>query len=247
MIRFGVETSASMYPWIKPLTSIDFALAHRVLEDHEYGEMYAARRDRELILDNSMHELGTPLPLNDLLEAASRCSADYVITPDKLREPEWTLGQFRSCKEQIQAGGFGVAVVLCGRTPDERETFLHAVRDADMLCLPYREDRFTWYREAIPCLRPFRRIHLLGVSTVDELRMWVELDRNLDGYRDFSVDTSKPVKAGLLRKQLENPDENLRGLPISSKDLLGMTCSGHQQHMITRNIELYQKVLEGRA
>lgn len=230
---------------IRKYTDLDFVLAHKVLEDEEYADLFNHRRpDRELILDNSMHELGAPLSTKDLLEAAKRVRADYIIAPDRLKEPEWNLEQYRllrDAKRSSFAHDSRLAVVLSGNSAEKRRDFIADVHDADMLCLPYREPRLEWYIEQRP---HWRRIHLLGMSSLLELEAWMWLLRMVSGHV-FTLDTAKPVKAGIIGRRM-NDGASLRHLPVSSHDLLEQTLfSKEQQETIVRNIVSLRHLLQG--
>lgn len=230
MIKLAMEVPVGVLE-LDRLGDLGFALAHKVLEDKKYRDWYRKSSDgREVILDNSMHELKEPLPLEDVVAAADLIEADYLIAPDRLKEPEWTLDQFLRTERHASKAGSCVEVtaVLCGRTREEREDFLdHIVGKTDMICLPYRENRLAWFREHYDEIAPcFDRIHLLGMSEFDELRMWVEIAREAPDL-DISVDTSKPIKWGLARKLLSEmraDGRSLRHAPIESADLLNMSC-----------------------
>jgi hypothetical protein len=215
MIELSMEVPEAFREAFCRLCDQDFALAHRVLEDASYAYFYRNRaKGRELILDNSMHELGEPLAVADLLRAARTVRADYVISPDRLGDPDFTFDQFQRTHFTL-GRDFKIAVVMAGKTPSERHGFLNGVVSADMLCLPYREDRLAWFKEQVPS---WNRIHLLGVSSADELREWVQLARAMPERR-FSVDTSKPIKWALADELIELR-ENWRGAPTSSRELL---------------------------
>lgn len=210
-MKLALEVPTAYLPDFIPLTDMDFALSHRVLADDAYAEFYCNRRgSRKLILDNSMHELGHPLSPVELLEAATRCRADYVIPPDKLGEFKQNYDWFKETA-RIVGNRFKVAVVMCGRDPGERTQFIHNVKSADMLCMPYREFRLDWMQQHWRQISThWNDIHLLGVSSLAELRGW-----SFWTTFNLSVDTRKPIKWGVQRKKL-NELESLRG----SGDLL---------------------------
>lgn len=208
-----------------PLTDLDFVLAHKVLENEEYADFYLSReKGRELILDNSMHELGgIPLSPAELEAAAKRCNADFVVAPDRLGEPEWNLEQFKQT-HRLLGNRFKIAVCAAGRDPSERGMFIGAVGEAQMLCFPYREPRLRWFWERSDIImHRWKRIHLLGVSSLSELPGWT-------GYKesaDWSVDTRKPIKWGILRQKIDTL-ESLRGgqvSPTETDSFRGMDCS----------------------
>jgi hypothetical protein len=241
-MRFSMEIPSSYLARWAPMTDLDFALAHRVLEDEQYASWYRNRpAGRQLILDNSMHELGTPLPIELLREAASWVKADFVVPPDQLGQPEWNLSQYQKC---VKAFGseFSVAAVLCGRDREARKKFLKKVDSAAMLMLPYREPRMTWYLELRIQFERFPWIHLLGVSELSELQSFNRLCGNNERW---SIDTSKPVKAGLVGRSILD-GQSLRGIPVSSKDLLGLeNLTEDQQELIESNVSAFRSICHG--
>jgi len=224
------------------MTDLDFVLAHRVLEDEGYARFHRNRRAaRELILDNSLHELGASLPIADLLRAAQLVRADYVISPDRFGDPDWTIEQYWQLQEAAE-GAFCLGVVLHGQTEDERRSFLQDVNSADMLCLPYRANRLAWYEESREYIHDWWfRIHLLGVNTLDELRSFAAHSKKKTGSQSrvarWSVDTSKPIKLGIDGRRIDD-GVTLRGASTSSKELLGITeLSEAQRELCEHNLD----------
>jgi len=239
-IRLAMEIpTAFLKEWSK-LCDFDFVLAHKVLESEEYAKFFSDRpRGRKLIMDNSMHELGHPLSAAELLEAAKRCRADYVIAPDKLKEVEQNYTWFKET-HRLLGTKYKIAAVLCGNDLQERIKFLGNVRHASMICLPYREPRYSWFREQIEFLdaRWADSIHLLGVNELAELWQWQQ-----EPTFNFSIDTAKPIKWGLLGKSILT-EATLRGAPISSAELLNLkTTSAEQRAAIFYNVAALRTML----
>jgi hypothetical protein len=202
-MKLALEIPTTYLPDWSPLTDMDFALAHKVLEDEQYAKWYASRpRERKLILDNSMHELGSPMPPGDLQEAARRCRADYVVPPDKLGDPVFNFESYLQTR-RLLGGEFGTAVAMSGRDAQERAVYLQNVRGAEMLCLPYREPRLAWYREQkYAMLQLFDHIHLFGVSTMEELKQFA-IESTITRKVAWSVDTRKPIKWGVIGERMD--------------------------------------------
>jgi hypothetical protein len=251
MIKFAMEIPTAFLPQWAPLTDLDFVLAHKVLGDQVYADFFRNRpKGRELILDNSMHELGHPLKVKDLLEAANRVRADFVIPPDRLGEVEqniaWTIETgiaFRHSQTKI-------APVMCGRTPEERKEVRSGYAVYPMICLPFREPRADWYHEHLEaCIAQtenlWMRIHLLGVNEMSELRLFRHLSEVNHG-QVWSVDTAKPIKWGIEGHDLQDMDAggiSLRGAKLSSKDLLDLDMvSGDAFCSITENLAYLKRV-----
>lgn len=234
-IRLSLEIPKKHLPDLVLLTDLDFALAHKVLEDEEYASFFYDRPPaRELILDNSMHENeGHPLSVAELEEAAKRCRADYVVAPDQLGELMKNYNWFKET-HRVLGDRFKVAVVLSGNDPTERSAFIGNIRHASMICLPYREPRLSWLNEHYSEIMTwFGRIHLLGVSTKEELLSFADVARNWT--INMSVDTTKPVKFGYMRKTIDRVP-TLRGTAAQSKALLDWSLDEAQLSTTFYNI-----------
>lgn len=233
MIGLAQEIPTSMLATWSPLADLDFILAHKVLEDDAYAEFFRCRdARRELILDNSYHELGYPLELSDLLEAAERCRADYVIAPDRIGDAEHNCRMFLKAKQVL--AGYGVAVVMTGAddsTPRDRDNFLVNVKHADMLCCTFKQPlRHPWYSTSHVARTHFKRVHLLGVSSLEELSLWAHTAL-WHPVIEFSVDTGKALKWALRGKKLDeleslrsNAETTTLGQPSeASQHILGIS------------------------
>lgn len=219
-IGLAVEAPPSML-WAtrrEGLTELDYAIGHRVLEDKDYAAYFAARpAGRECILDNSFHELGKSISMDDLLRASDLIHPDYVIAPDQLDDVSFVVQGFDEMSEAFHKRGMSWkrAFVLSGKTQTERENLINACKDAEMLCLPYDRPRYLWYLELFPF---WKRVHLLGVSELPELLAWLPLTNALH----LTVDTGKPVKRGLMGEELSQLRSWRRAL-LKSKELLEQT------------------------
>jgi hypothetical protein len=244
MISLALEIPTAYLRWWSPLTDIDFALAHQILKSSDYAKFFAAQPEgREILMDNSFHELGTPLPISDLAKAARLCNATYVVAPDKLGEPIWNENQFHATKKALP--NESVVPVMSGRNPEERRLYLQSVRASRMLLLPYREQRLTWFHEQGHLMvQNWKRIHLLGVSTLEELRAFVGISE-LSPDVLWSVDTAKPVKLGVIGRRIDD-GAPLRGLKLTSKDLLDLKGLALEQvRAIELNIQILRAVCNG--
>ncbi len=263
MIKLAMELPPCKHVEWSPLADLDFVLAHIVLQDASYARVLQERApDRALILDNSLHELGYPLPVSDLIEAAKRCRATYVIAPDRVGDCAWNAEQFYAARKALYPA-YKIAVVMTGdRTLGEmqgyaeREQFLWDVREADMLAVTFKEEkRFDWYIESNLAKR-WKRVHLLGVSELDELLQWtsyVEGRTALLGTSCFSVDTGKCLKWALRGKHLDelaslrtNAHTTSQGLPSEvSQHILSLTAkqiSPSVEAIFRQNVRILKQV-----
>lgn len=237
MLKLALELPTSKLNNWSPLLDLDFVLAHKVLQDENYADFFAMRDyPREVILDNSTHEFGKPLPWNQLVHACNLIQANYLIAPDivpAITDGKVTKEQFRQNLEWLEQAcrvldnsSTLVAAVMCGNNFDEVDEYLYLVKSlsVDMLCFTFHNShRLNWwhlFRDHEAFTTP-SRIHLLGMHTEAELKIWVKLSGAYPQF-DFSFDTSKPLKFGVQGKRLDDVAD-LRGGPVRSKEVLELT------------------------
>lgn len=218
-MRLALEIPRAWLDVLSPLTDIDFVLAQLVLEDKYYCDFYKEqlRQQRFVIMDNGFHEIGRPLSPPELLEAVDRLKPSVVIAPDRLGDQRFVLENFFETL-RIMPQDVGVGVVIQGVSPAERaELFMKTCKHAKMVCLPFKEPRFEWFRDLLEKIPKYiqwpPRIHLLGVNEFWELKAFKETfdDMGIPSRR-VSVDTAKPIKWGIERKRFTGKEETLRGV-----------------------------------
>lgn len=226
-MRLAMEIPTCMVEQISPLTDLDFCLAHEVLDSKDYAEFYSNQRTlgRDVILDNSFHELGKSMSIAELIEAAKRINPTWVIAPDRLGDVAFGYEQFKAMlpfmKEIPQTK---LAVNMTGASEHDRSMFfLNTYEHVKMICFPYRENRLEWFATLSRQYSGYRwppHIHLLGMNEFDELHKFQGLfeANGIPPWR-VSIDTSKPLKWGLC-DELMRADKSPRGASIKSADLL---------------------------
>lgn len=168
---------------------LDFALAHLVNASESYKSYYYNRpKDRTCILDNSLHELGQPLPIDAISNAANEINADYIIPPDWHGERERTL---RAAEVAVEMFGLHrVAPVIQGKTYDEFKQCYTTYRLAgfNIICIPYRmrELRATLALDEL-YKHPHIKHHFLGLNGTPELYV-------LAAAPNATLDTGKPFR-----------------------------------------------------
>lgn len=268
MLRLALEIPTSMLERWTPLTDLDFILAHKVLQDTKYAEHFLNRPPgRELILDNSTHEFATKDPLTgkytagqplslSLLEKASKmCRADYLIAPDVVNE-EIDVAQYRRNKLwalaaitafRREGSSTKIATVLCGHTEETRNDYLAEIV-SDMLCFTFHDSRrLEWWEDFVDNEEAFlryERIHILGVSTLDEMQRWYQISED-NPSMNFSIDTTKAVKWGAQGKKIDTL-QSLRGGPIDARAVLELEhFTDEQIECVEYNIMVLKKICSG--
>jgi len=161
------------------------------------------------------------------------------------------------------AQGTELAAVLCGPRRQDRDDYVCAAMGrAPMLCFTFHDShRLEWWSE-FTRNRHFwwwRRVHILGVSTFDELKRWVEISEHFNDIL-FSVDTTKAVKWGYQCKSFDLKDwsmtedfhrrddpSSLRGGPIDAKKVLELDdWNDEQVQCVEYNIKTLKDLCWGK-
>ena len=128
---------------------------------------------------------------------------------------------------------------MAGRTDTERREYLREVRMASMVCLPYKEPRFMWLEEQPEAIMSFSRVHLLGVSELDELQRFAYFAQ---GKHTWSVDTAKPIKWGLKGRKIDD-GKSLRNAQQQQEFLdATATPAADALDIIKHNIAVLKKI-----
>lgn len=261
MLKLSLEVPTARLKEWSPLLDLDFVLAHKVLTDKTYAEFFAQRpQGRQVILDNSTHEFGKPIPTEDLCKATNMVHADVIIAPDIVtpdlpdeqytKNLEWLVDSsealWESCGTHKKIGA-----VLCGNTPMQLSNYIYrAYGRAEVLCFTFHEPKRLEWWDAFshhPLFRYWEHIHILGMASLEELRHWVDISWKYPAVK-FSFDTCKPLKWGVQGKKLSDIQGSVRGSTVKSKEVLEMkTFTKEQETLIIENIEFLKKVCRGEA
>ena len=205
-MKVALECPSSLLDEVQPLADYDFALTHLVLSDEKYAEWYKNSKKFK-VLDNSTNELLKPCSLRDIEKAASIIKPDLIVPPDFLGD---SLSTERALNEAIKIFGKEklLPVVQGHELKYTIECSGHIVElGFNKLAVPYdilssRADDVTTMatnrqrviNEIISRVPIGFRIHLLGMTTLEELSLcnkgWVK-----------SIDTGSPILHGLCDRK----------------------------------------------
>lgn len=228
-IKIAHEAPKSIFRKVQECTDYDYALVHLFEEDPEYLQMFqtALIKGREVILDNSIFELGEAFDMGKFAEWINILKPTYYIVPDSLEDTDGTMSNMekwireyepyvpRSCKK--------MGVVQGKSYPDLQFCYEYMTKSAKVDKVAISFD-YSYYEESVPhpnkliswalgrvkLLGDFRksgvlcekvRHHLLGCGTPGEGLFYSS------GDFDFidSVDTSNPVLHGCLGIEYNGP------------------------------------------
>ncbi len=199
-MRLAFECPTSLLEFVQPMADFDWILAHLVLQDEKYAHFYA-ESFRFKVLDNSVNELLNPVSLKDLVTAAKIVSPNVVVSPDILGDSVRTLDSLKEIQKYFSVDE--ILPVLQGKTLNGIVGCSGLIKSLgyNKVAVPYDIgcERFdslqhmAFMRKAVisQILDMFEEIHLLGLTTLEELVFYKGVTQIK------SLDTGSPVLHGL--------------------------------------------------
>lgn len=210
------ECPIAALPTSVSFNDYDYCLVH-LLETHSaYLGFYdkSRRNNRELLLDNSIFELGTAFNSDKFADWVKKLTPSYYVIPDVLENSEATITSYQNfLKSYPDLPGLRIGVVQ-GKTYQELvDCYQHMAKYSDYIALSfdlsyYQTTGFgvnklqrqcsgrqklieSFIRDEI--YRADKPHHLLGASLMSEFNWYVR--NNIPGIR--SCDTSNPIVAAI--------------------------------------------------
>lgn len=261
-MKISHECPNSIFDKVQNLIDYDYALVHLYLENEEYRNHFleAKAKGREIILDNSIFELGTAFDPFKYAEVIKELKPTYYIIPDVLenaKETQLNYVKFIDTFKDLPGKRIGV---LQGKTYQELvDCYKHFLRfRVDKIgisfdysyyekCFPLNMKLEAWMKgrqmfikqlQEESFFRPEIPIHLLGCSLPQEFKYYQTME-----FID-SVDTSNPVVHGLKGVIYED-----FGLDKKESQklftLINSEVDSEQIENIEYNIQLFKKFCNG--
>ena len=264
MIAIAHESPNSIFKEVQKLTDYDYALVHLLAENEEYCNHFieAKEKGREIILDNSIFELGTAFDSSKFAYWVEKLQPTYYIVPDSLDNFGKTVSNyFDFCRDYKNLPGKKIGV-LQGKTYQELIDCYKSIAKmgVDMIAVSFN---YKYYEECFDgvdseklskwCLgrilflselveeKFFDKtipLHLLGCSLPQEFTVYRD---NIDiGQHIYSVDTSNPVIHGMKCIPYENGQLTDK---VSTKlfTLIESEIDSKQLECIRFNIDAFRK------
>lgn len=226
MIKISHECPVSIFEKVQKVTEYDYFLVHLLESSKEYREMFLQSKDkkREIILDNSIFELGQAFDSDKFAEMVTEFEPTWYIIPDALEDCSTTItkgeewfnkyGNVPGKRIGVVQGGNYEEIVECYRFWDSRE-------DLDMIAISFD---YSYYEKSSPhpnkymswalgrvkllgdlvkdgVLNTKRKHHLLGSSLPLEFILLRLANYNWI----YSLDTSNPIVHAIKStKYIEN-------------------------------------------
>lgn len=217
-MRIFHEAPIDIFGNVQMLTDGDYALVHLLDTSSQYAELFEQAREngREVILDNSVFELGSAYDDDAFVKWVRRLQPTWYIVPDVLEDSAETIKRFNefvSKYPELPALRIGVAqgssdaeILECYKELEPQCDMMAFSFDYSHWMDTYVEEPTRWHalmRGRIEFLHQYidefntsKKHHLLGCALPQEMRYYSDLRQQFPGFL-YSVDTSNPVVHGL--------------------------------------------------
>lgn len=252
------EVPISMLEESRKFNDYDYCLLHLTYEHEDYRQFYkdSIKMGREVLLDNSLFELGDALTLEAVADGVRDLNPTWVVVPDCLNDAQTTIDRFKEWEEKYSDLGVKTIGVAQGNTMEElTRCYKFMAEHADKIAIPFDSEAFfslckdgdtleRWCRgrqefvmqlvdEKVWCDE--KPHHLLGCSYAKEFECSSYVGR-ID-----TVDTSNPVVAAI--KGLKYGVHGLAEKPsIKLCELIDYKPSDYEKKLITYNTCMFKYI-----
>lgn len=262
MIKIAHEAPLSIFNKIQEVTDYDYALVHLFEESDEYWMKFQRSKaiGREIILDNSIFELGEAFSADKFYPWIEKLMPDWYIIPDALEDAETTVKNAKSWQHIAGCKTIGVAQ---GKTYEEMvwcykeiEPLVDKVGISFDYCffvnedlngkLPTKFHHYMYGRDAMihrmlaeGVINEDKPHHLLGCGLPQEFSSYT-------GYKWIdSLDTSNPVVAGIKGIRYNGKD-GLEDKPSQKLfTMINQDVDDATLGKILYNVECFRSIVNG--
>ena len=264
MIKVSHESPIALLEKSLEYNDYQYCLVHLMEEQPEYAEWFlekykAMRPDGEILLDNSIFELGHSFDPEKYIDWISKIQPNYYIVPDVLEDAEGTMEsweKFTGNRENITSS-MRIGAVQ-GKTWEEiKECYKFMSDKADYIAISFdfsyyqftgngktKLEKFAYGRQHLierlvsEGIWNFNKPHhLLGASLAKEFSHYP------GKYNIRSIDTSNPVVAGIFGHRY-NSDHGLSFKPSTLlADLIEAQPNEDQVEDIMYNTKMFKHII----
>lgn len=214
------EAPKCIFNKIQARTDGDYALVHLFEQDIEYFQLFkeAVAKGREVILDNSVFELGSAFDVDRYAFWIEQLEPTYYIVPDVLENSYATIARFFDFLEKYPYLPGKIIGVAQGASKEDFITCYKAIAPfCDMIAISFDYSWLTsvdagkdkWHQLAMGrqdllfemlsrgIIDTDKPHHLLGVALPQEVYLYGQLQALGALKWLYSVDTSNPVIHGI--------------------------------------------------
>lgn len=256
------EAPLSIFDTVQEITDYDYALVHLFEENEQYWQKFkqARRIGREIILDNSIFELGEAFSADKFYPWIEKLLPTWYIIPDKLEDAEVTVNNVKNWQHIAGCKTIGVVqgktyeeMVWCYKEIEPLVDKVAISFDYSFLVdedkygrLPTKFHYYMYGRDDLihrmlteKIINKNKPHHLLGCGLPQEFSAY----RNYDWIH--SIDTSNPVVAGI--KGIEyNGTNGLEDKPtVKLFTLIDAQIDDNTSRTIRKNISWFRQIVRG--
>ena len=269
LIKVSHECPISILDKSSEISDFDYCLVHLTESHPAYYDYFKRAREtygREVLLDNSIFELGHAFDSDKFEKAALDLKPNMFIVPDVLEDSDATIlsyadwlttGRINNIKQSCTTKAIGA---VQGKTWSELVRCYKFMSDnADMIAISFDFSYYLITGQGKTDLEKFssgrqrfihqlidegiwnwnKPHHLLGCSLAREFRYYV--DKNI--YNIVSCDTSNPIVAALHNLEYD-ADYGLQTKPKTKlADLIDSTLTKDQMDILDYNTKMFKKIL----
>lgn len=260
MIQRYHEAPIDIFDHVQERTDGDYALVHLFADNREYYKKFeeAIAKGRDVILDNSLFELGVAFDPDSYMYWIKRLKPTWVIVPDSWKNSKETIKMFFDfINKYPEVTEYSKLIgVAQGTTPEDTAETYKAIEpycskiafnlDFSSYCCDTGYELLTKFqRMSLGRIRVLRELdkagvinrdkphHLLGCGVPNEIISYAS--------REFlwiqSIDTSNPIMAGMHEVKY-TPDSVKHKIENKMCDHMNDKISLDQRYYIDYNMEL---------
>lgn len=216
-MRIAHEAPISIFPAVQRLTDYDYALVHLFESNIFYWRHFkdAVINGREVLLDNSIFELGTAFDSEKYYKWINELNPTWYIIPDVLEDTDATLRSFDKWQNNYKVEGVKSIGVIQGKSySDLVRCYKEIEPRVDKVAISFD---YSYYIDSTEKLEPinkyaawkFGRQKLIAMMLNDNIintdkphhLLGCSLPQEFRAYKNYkwidSVDTSNPIVHGL--------------------------------------------------
>ena len=251
------EAPLSIFDLVDSKTDYNYALVHLFEENEDYLKKFEnlIKQGREVILDNSIFELGSAFESDKFAYWVERLKPEWYVVPDSLENYEETVSQFCDwCSNYNHLPGKKIGVVQ-GRTYNEIvDCYNQLINHVDKLAISFDYSMFEeWYPNEKTKYHQWMkgRIKLINMLLADNV-IDTSIPHHLLGCglpQEFlyhkhhrwihSLDTSNPIVHGMFNIKYDHTGlENKKSIKLC--DMITHDLNQHQLECVKHNIDIFR-------
>ena len=145
MIKISHEVPLEMLEESRSFNDYDYCLLHLTLKYPSYKQFYidSAQMGREVLLDNSLFELGEALSLDKVAQGVVDLQPTWVVVPDCLNDSSETIKLFKEWEAAYS--GLNVKTIGVAQGATEKDLincYIFMSEHADKVAIPFASQSF---------------------------------------------------------------------------------------------------------